>query len=488
MRIPKFKYKFLYAWVIILPLLMSTSCEFGDTNIDPVNPVPEEVPLNLILTSAEAQAAYNIGALGGRMPGIVMQYYSGFDAQQVAYENYNITEVDLNNLWNTGMYAGVMKDCTIMIEKAEAEGNPYYTGIAKILLAHALGVTTSFFGDLPYSDAFQGIDNTLPIYDTQEQIYGTIQTLLDEAITALSEPSYALPVPPGNTDVVFRGDVSKWIAVARSLKARHYMHLTAKGTNNAQLALDQIQTGVIAEVANEPAYPFEAAQTGANPYFLFGQQRPRTLIINQSFVDRLAANNDPRQPYIYNNPEDPDDDPVFDFYQNDNDSLYWSQATTPIPLISYAEVKLIEAEAIVRTGGSDADAIAALQEAISTNMTKISGERISSDQIEAYIASRGNFDGLTTMDEKIQRIIEEKYVAMYGQAAAEVWTDFRRTGFPAITPVADGEAGGLNPGGGIPQRFIYPIDERTTNGANLQTAVDRQGGNLLNVVLWAFQP
>jgi hypothetical protein len=51
-------------------------------------------------------------------------------------------------------------------------------------------------------------------------------------------------------------------------------------------------------------------------------------------------------------------------------------------------------------------------------------------QIDAYIAANGTLSG--TEAEKVRKIIEEKFVANYG-VVMEPWTDWRRTGFPAIS-------------------------------------------------------
>ena len=82
-------------------------------------------------------------------------------------------------------------------------------------------------------------------------------------------------------------------------------------------------------------------------------------------------------------------------------------------------------------------------------------------------------------------IMEEKYVALYAQGMVEIWTDYRRTGYPALTPNPDG-VNGVNPSGVIPRRWIYPNDEKFSNTANVDAAIARQGGELLDDDMWAF--
>jgi len=178
-------------------------------------------------------------------------------------------------------------------------------------------------------------------------------------------------------------------------------------------------------------------------------------------------------------------DPRLPLYTTDGenfagiDGLFWGQAASPTPLISYWEVKFIEAEAIVRTSGTDADALEALQEAVEANMIYLG---VNTADAKLYT------DALTltgSEDNKIETIINEKYKALYGNAPIEVWVDYRRTGFPTLTPNPDAVSS-VNPSKIIPRRFLYSITERTTNEVNYNAAISSQGGHLLDDDMWAF--
>jgi hypothetical protein len=457
-------------------MLSVSSCDFEDTNIDPSRQA--DVQLKDILPAAQAQAAYNTGAIAGRIPGIIIQHFEGFDAQQLGYTRYVIGESDGNNLWVGGLYNGVMKDADILKQKAITEDKPHYLGISNILMAHALGMGTSIWGDMPYSQAFKGVENLTPTFDSQEQIYTAIQALLDEAIVKLAEP--AGTGAPSKDDLIFKGDAAKWIATARALKARYHMHLVKRDPQAASKALAAINAGAIASVADEPRFKFEAAQTGANPYALFGTQRPKTMIISKTLSQKMDDTNDPRKSkyMMADGTEDL-------YYSSTNTNLFWAQNNSFLPLISYTELKFLQAEALVRAGASDVEALAALSEAVIANMTQLG---ISAEDYEEYLAANVNFVDAISAAEKIEKIINQKYIALYAQGPLEVWTDYRRTGYPALTANPNG-SNGSNPSGIIPRRFLYPIDERLTNGSNLQEAVKRQGrgSGLLDDDVWAFK-
>jgi hypothetical protein len=181
---------------------------------------------------------------------------------------------------------------------------------------------------------------------------------------------------------------------------------------------------------------------------------------------------DPRQDaYMYT------DGTTWFYYDSDNPALVWAKDNAAVPLISYVEVKFLEAEALARTGS---DPSGAMQEAIEASMIQagVSG-------YDDYVANASNLNGLSG-EEVIQRIIEEAYRAYFGYNFTETWSNFRRTGYPAITPNPNG-SNGFNPSGAVPRRLPYPTSEQQTNAANLETARAAQNGALLDVPVWAFE-
>ncbi len=459
----------------LLFLIFATSCEFGDLNDDPTRQTAAE--LRNMLPAALTQTAFNLGAMGARMPGYFVQHFQGFDGQQITYSNYVINETTMNPFWNGGLYNGALRDCAVIIEQAEREGRPYYQGIANILFAINLGTATTFFGDVPLSQAFNS-EILQPAFDSQESVYQSIQNLLDEAIILLGQSKQT--GSPGSDDLIFGGDANRWIMTANSLKARYYLHLSKKDPNWADKALSAIGAGTFANSSEQPDFNFGTSQNERNPYALFAQQRPKPMVVSAFFENMLETKSDPRKAKY--TVQDSDGDWLY--YQDGNPNLFWVQNDAPIPLISLEEVLFIQAEAFLRKN-DDANAIAALQNAITANMDRLG---IPSGTSTTYTDQYGDFDGLTTFDEKLERIISEKYAALYCQGEGESWVDFRRTGYPVLVPALAGK-NSFNPSGVIPTRFIYPVNERLFNEANLMNAVKNQGSGtgLLDDQLWMFQ-
>ena len=146
----------------------------------------------------------------------------------------------------------------------------------------------------------------------------------------------------------------------------------------------------------------------------------------------------------------------------------------PQRLLPYSEYCFIRAEAALMGVGAPGDAqtfyragITASMQEVGTNIAGITP--ISANDIVNYLAVNGTLSG--TPAQQLQKVIEEKYVALFG-VPVEPWTDWRRTGYPALTPTVNGVTTQ------IPRSLFYPQSEVDANPncpsqkpADLQTRV-----------------
>lgn len=449
----------------IVLIVSPIACNFEDINIDPSR--PSEVELKLLLPEAITQTAFNQGTHPIRVAGMLMQQLKGsghFNAN-------HLPEITFDDYWTMSLYAGSLRSAKLIADKAEAENAPHYAGIAKILLAIGYGNATSYFGDIPYSDALSGNGNLKPTFDTQEEVYEGVQTLLDEAIEHLSQPRS--PAGPTTDDLIFGGDAEAWIKTAYALKVRYLMHTIERNFLVIDEILDIIPNKAFQSTDEQPGFAWGNTYNESNPMARFHIDRPSTIFIDEQFVQRMEAKADPRQALYF----------VWDNYHYNpfingmDGQLVWTQFDSTIPLISLEELKFIEAEVEYRRGGDEA-AKTALLAAVATNMAHLGVD--GTDYIAALDAA---YDAA---DNKCEVIINEAYTAYYGHAFHQTWANYRRTGYPNLiaSPLSDNS---LNPGGGIAQRYLYPLSEVELNSANLEAARSRQYGALLNIPVWAFQ-
>lgn len=80
-----------------------------------------------------------------------------------------------------------------------------------------------------------------------------------------------------------------------------------------------------------------------------------------------------------------------------------------------------------------------------------------------------------TNEEQLEQIITQKWIAMFPDGM-EAWSEFRRTGYPRVFPVAINNSGGLIDTDIQIRRLNFPDTEVATNNDNVQTAIGYLGG------------
>lgn len=429
---------------ILLLAAFISSCEKW---IDPkINEDPDsvvDVPYNLLLPSIEVDLGYVLGGMDIRgVTGMWVQHVAG-QARQAATmgKNYNLTEADVDNAWNS-LYNGSMMDLTLFIEKTGTE-NPQARGAGKVLLAYALGSTTDLWGDVPYSEAFKGNDALKPKYDSQESIYVAINTLLTEAIADLGTANADNAVPLGSAanDLIYNGNIAKWVAAAHSLRARYGIHLSKKGTADYAAILADCAAGITSN-ANDFQMPFGSTESNANPLYEFDVQRT-DVAPSESFA--VFAEGDPRMAVFTGGTR--------------NFGTFYGSINSPVPMITYVETQFIAAEAQLRKSSpSQTLANEAYDAAVTASLAKFSVTDATwlTDHTTGVLGDR-----------TLQNIIEAKYIALFMQV--EAFTDYRRTGWPVLAPTA---------GTLVPVRYPYCTSERLYNAENVPTAIT------INSLLW----
>jgi hypothetical protein len=124
----------------------------------------------------------------------------------------------------------------------------------------------------------------------------------------------------------------------------------------------------------------------------------------------------------------------------------------PQRLVTFAEYNFIRAEhALAATGIAAAQVF--YQAGITASMQEVG---VSPIQIADYLTVNGTLPG--TVAAALQKIIEEKYIALFG-VSVEPWTDWRRTGYPLLTPVSNS----INGVTSVPRTLFYPQSEIDLN-------------------------
>lgn len=448
------KYAVLLA-LTATPLVITSCRQELDINVDPNN--PSQASLSGLLSASQVGFAFALGGEGTRMPASIVQHYAGHRAQPLDYAQYRITSSATDGTW-TALYNTLM-DMKEMENKAAASGNQAYLGVSKILQAHAFSVTTDLFGDIPFSQALQGRTNITPVYDKQEDIYPALITMIDEGVAALTAATETI-----SGDIVYGGDVTKWKKYGNSLKLRLLNHLSSRQPNAAANFL-ATNPSLIDTSVDDAKVLFGSVASNANPIYQFDVLSGRKdQAVASTIVDKMKALSDPRvsvyfEPvtrnalglkgqYLGNAPGNDTEDSQKNRYSRVGSA--YASIKAPVVLMSAAEVNFIKAEVYHRA--SDSRAQAAYQAAITQDFAALG----LSSSAAAYLANAN-----VAYDGTLQRIMEQKWITMF-QASYESWVDWRRTGFPVLTPAANNMTSNV-----IPRNLPYPEVEINSNRANL---------------------
>ncbi|MEJ6981213.1 SusD/RagB family nutrient-binding outer membrane lipoprotein [Pedobacter sp. P351] len=470
------------------------SCKkYLDINDDPNSPtkVTEQLMLPAILTTFSFEVA-------GGQPVRTSSFWTKHLAYAVAgpHEgNYRFTGNDADNFWRYSSYTDVMKNSNNLISLANANGNSSYSAIAKIIIAWNMSYITDAFGDAPLSEAFQGeLGLFKPKYDSQEDIYKGIQTLLDQAIVEAGQNTGA---KPGSDDVIYGGNMVTWQKLARTLKARFYLRLSnAPGYNSATqatLALQALDAGSITK-DDMPILEYIDEPNAENPWYQFAidgkwSTAPKPSIF---YIDFLKSKSDPRLAvqvdavvsgvnagkYVGVTNDAPKT-PLSNF---SSIGTFYSSADAPQYLLLYAEVPFIRAEAEFLKANKTVtpNVIAAYNAGITASMDMLG---ISGSETAAYLTANALSLVPATAYEQIMR---EKYIANYLQF--EAYNDYRRTGYPNLPLNAEqypGEPLEVEPEINIiPIRFPYPASERSYNADNIPANVPTAFRDAMKVPVW----
>jgi hypothetical protein len=388
-----------------------------------------------------------------------MQQCTGTSNFLQVLEQYGITSEDVAFPAFSAIYEG---GGLVDIKKIEAvqaaAGDLQYLGITQVWEAVVMSLAADIYGDVPYREAAG--DVATPALDPQAQVYSDLQALLDEAISNLGGAGPG----PGSLDLVFGGNTTKWIEAANTLKARLYMHTVERDGNQIDnAALTNAVTYALLGIS-DPANDFQtrhASQPGEdNMWYQFKARSGfgNFVVAGRALVDVMVARNDPRLP-AYWGLSDPGPYGGLDPFGgrspggSNTVSLLEGTRNDPTfaqPIVTYIENELILAEAYYRLGQTV-------------------------DAQTHFDNARASVSGLGPKTiTSIADIMEEKYVAMFQNI--EVWNDYKRSCYPAITPVPTGAFGNTVPG-----RLFYGTSEANANPNVPGRSVQLQlGGNAVS--------
>ena len=193
-------------------ILVLSSCETAELDLT-TNPNaldPAQADADFFLNAIQEDFAgwsHTIGNIGSDLTRITYLY------GRVYAQAYD--PGDFNGTWSDA-YQVMLEDIRLL--NILAESRPYALGMGEVMEAYIYLTLVDYFGDVPQADALKGGDGVLnPLKTAGVDVYAHAIGKLDAAIANFTTGGGA----PAN-DFFYKGDATKWIKAANSLKMQAY--------------------------------------------------------------------------------------------------------------------------------------------------------------------------------------------------------------------------------------------------------------------------
>jgi hypothetical protein len=514
----------LYSLTLMLFLLATVSCTTDFEKIN-INPTAEDNPptsalltQGMILASTSEYEAWRANYI-----------YSALFVQQLASLNWQGDKYFYNDgysasYWDRNYERTVKVLVDVVDRTTDVPEEVNYNSIARILKVVVFQRMTDLYGDIPYSQAGRGyLEGILiPEYDTQEDIYNNMLSELEGAIDAFDPSQGAI-----SGDIICGGDIDLWKKGAYSLMLRVAMRLSKVAPETAEEWAAKAVAGGVIESYTE-AFKVNHTETtvwdNPNSHVLGSypgahqDQKNNNFRISKTFIDLLRDNDDPRLAIIpvqtytlrgvgdtvnidhvttYNGLADPDAQLGLPNGLEANDlaptgktinrfSIVRSELIKPNApniLVSHAQTLFLQAEAVERgwvTGNAEALFREGVKSAIDQLKLSAPASLFDDAAITDYAENEIAYPAAGTLEEKLEAINTQYYIASFLDGY-ESFANWRRTGYPVLTPV---NFPGNVTNGTIPRRLQYPSNEYGVNGDNLSEVIARQGPDTFTTRVW----
>lgn len=494
-------------------LLTVSSCDKGLSDLNQNKTSPTTLDPVLMLNTAVLNASYPGKTLFFDIA-IVQQMVSP-NGGVLAGGNFNADYRGDQGLWGA-YYTNVIKNTKDAVLKAKAipaRSNLYNMG--RIFQAFAFMVLTDEYGDIPYSEGGAGYTDQLffPKYDAQSAIYPKIIQELTEASAALSSTGVV-----ESADILYSGNIAKWKKFANSLLLRAGMRLVKVDATKAKATVQAaFAAGVITDNADN-AYIRHDANYGHPIGGTLNGSEAANVYLTKPFIDRLKSTNDPRLSAIairylgatsgngqtvasgnttasiqIGMPMGKDNGTIlpqatadglasfYDYSQADRRRIL--KVTSPCFIVTASQTQLLLAEAAFRGWITTGTAAQYFSDGIRAHMDQMA---VFDAACAISVSARDTYVAATPLNvgTELDQINTQYWISSFLNGP-ELFANFRRSGFPALTPNPYGQPANPDvPNGTFIRRITYPTSEASVNTTNLNAAIAAQGADKLSTRVW----
>ncbi|SDS35235.1 Starch-binding associating with outer membrane [Polaribacter sp. KT25b] len=473
--------KIIYIFAILAFITTSCTKDFEEINTNPNAPVAVQPSLLLrqVIYDFGEQMSYE-GFVAGDL---LAQHRTALDFN--LFDRHDLKSPQLGgNPWSI-FYVNLRDNEIILNKSRETAAYAVYEGPALILKAYMAAGLTDLFGDVPYFDAFNGVDGSVtPQYDLQEDIYQNengILDNLDKGIAAINAYTSSIAL---EGDILFNGDFQSWIQFANSLKIKYLIRISDKVDVSAELQTLFNNGNYISTNTENAVFDFTNSEPNS---FRLAQLRVgdfNNFVMSETMEEILFDLSDNRMSTFFRT--------FANSTANEFNGLIngINSSTTSIAIADYSlagtifreDTSTLDANFMTAWETSFLLAEAALKGYISTDAETLYNlgiaqafEYWNTELPTNYLNGNANYNAGTS---PLSQIITQKWIAAVINGY-EGWVEYRRTGFPALKDVAASLNNGL-----IPARMPYPAEAATLNQENYSVAEAATNGNSLDVKVW----
>ena len=452
-------------------MIAASGCKkFLDVNKNPNGPSSADPALYLPSILNQYAAGLQLDA---RLIGPYVQNFQHSSAG-VSYDLHGYAKSSDfgGDFWRSVYWRGGMNTID-MINNARTQKKWDIVGAGLALQAYGWQMLTDYTGPLILKQAFDPARNLFD-YDSQDTVYAFVERQCREAIAELDKTTDGIGSPLFTKfDLMYKGDRTKWKKFVYGILAINAHHLIKKASYNADSVIAFVDRS-LASNADDALVPF--AGTSSADASAFGPRRQNFGVYGQSaFIVRLTDGTvfggvkDPRQPIMLAASLDsafrgltpgngqssalnaakngvrsvwgatlgtnvpPNPTPTTTPTYQPSTSVwgkYLFQDASSFPLMSYAELQFIKAEAAYKKGDR-AMALAAYKNGVNASLDYV--RTFSSDpnllasfntQRTAFLANPAVVPAAA--DLTVNQILLQKYIALWGWGFIETWTDLRK--------------------------------------------------------------
>jgi Starch-binding associating with outer membrane len=459
--------------IVLAAIAILSSCEnITDLNSNPS--FPDEVQTIALMPSIEQQMAQGI-QFDTRFLGRYTQYFSNSTSGN-EWDRYGYVPASDagGEIWKMA-YFGVGLNLVKVEEKAKEEQRYDVVGFSKVVKAWSWQVTTDYSSEL--IDFNQVFTSRLTFdYVPQEQSYAEVVRLLNEGIVDLNRTDGLVSQDYFRRgDAIYGGDRTKWIKFAYGVLARNLNNQINKASYNADKVIEYCDKS-LASNNDDALIKFNGTVTDDANFFgpsrnNFNAFRQTDFIVRTMNGSIFTGGNDPRisrilspsvgasetlpataanpNPALYSFNGNPLNTTIAPSGTNRipnfwgtylagasiNPGRYLFRDKADFPLMTYAEIQFIKAEAAFKKGDK-VMALDAYTKGISASIDMVNRHTVTSSvfpittlitaaEKTAFLANVNvvptNPNNLT-----LSQIMLQKYIALFGYGSLETWTDMRK--------------------------------------------------------------